>query len=156
MEFAAWVGVRLPTEAEWEYAARGEGRDVIYPWGNELANSDYAVYSFNEDGTLPVCSKPAGNTPQRLCDIAGNIWEWVQDEAHMGYNNAPTDGSGWCTGICPVNASDSNYNASDSTLRVFRGGGWSIDSSGLRVADRLNDPVNDYLNLGVRFARSFP
>ena len=156
MEFAAWVGVRLPTEAEWEYAARGEGRDVVYPWGNDSANRDYAVYG-NEGGTLPVCSKPAGNTPQGLCDLAGNTWEFVQDEYHNSYNNAPTDGSGWCTGVCPVNASDSNYNASNNALRVLRGGGWYLDSSSLRVATRYGySPDYDYYSSGVRFARSFP
>ena len=97
-----------------------------------------------------------GNTLDGLCDMAGNVWEWVQDEYHYDYNGAPNDGSGWCTGACSVNASDSNYNASDSAPRVLRGGCWYYDyASSLRAAARYHyDPSIRYSNFGGRAVRS--
>ena len=107
--FAAWVGGRLPTEAEWEYAARSAGKDWKYPWGNEEATCDKAVYDIcGASGTMPVCSKPAGNTKQGLCDMAGDAWEWVEDWYHL-YGSAPTGGSAQET---------------PGKYRVFRGGSW--------------------------------
>ncbi len=107
--FAAWVGGRLPTESEWEYAARSAGKDWKYPWGNEEATCDRAVIDVCHGlGTEPVCSKPAGNSQQGLCDMAGNAWEWVEDWYHL-YSETPTDGS------APQ---------APGKYRVFRGGSW--------------------------------
>ena len=155
MEFVAWIGARLPTEAEWEYAARGQGQDITYPWGNASPMCDLVSYNQCNSGTSAVCSHPTGNTNQNLCDLSGNVWEWVQDEYHSDYSSAPSDGSGWCTGTCPVNASDSNYNASDSARRVLRGGGWYNSSALVRAASRdRNNPTLRYLYYGCRAARS--
>ena len=98
--FCEWVEGRLPTESEWEYAARNQGED-LYPWGTEEADCTRAVMS-NEMGdgcgtgtTMPVCSKPSGNSDLGLCDMIGNVWEWTLDWYHDSYVDAPVDGSAW-------------------------------------------------------------
>jgi iron(II)-dependent oxidoreductase len=145
--YAKWAGGRLPTEAEWEYAARSGGRDWKYPWGNGKATCDRAVmYDGGNDGCgrnsiWPVCSKPRGNTTHGLCDMAGNVWEWVQDWYHDSYNGAPTDGSAW------ESPAGSN--------RVCRGGSWDDVAGNVRAAYRLSaSPGYRYDYLGFRLARS--
>ncbi len=98
VDFCWWVGGRLPSEAEWEYAARSEGQDNTYPWGEDMATCDNTVMYNGGNGcgtnrTMVVCSKPAGTTSQGLCDMAGNVWEKVRDWYYTDYTGAPTDGS---------------------------------------------------------------
>ena len=145
-DFASWVGGRLPSEAEWEYAARSGGRDWKYPWGDEEATCERAVmYDGRGDGcgrgsTWPVCSKPNGNTTQGLCDMAGNVWEWVQDWWHNSYDGAPTDGSAWET---PT-----------GSFRVDRGGSWFFLARDVRAANRNNgSPGSRNVYVGFRLAR---
>ncbi len=125
--YAKWAGGRLPTEAEWEYAARSGGRDWKYPWGDENATCERAVmydggFGCGRESTWPVCSKPRGNTTQGLCDMAGNVWEWVQDWFHYSYQGAPTDGSAWEKPTGPV--------------VLFRGGSWYLGARWVRAAER--------------------
>ncbi len=114
--FSRWVGGRLPTEAEWEYAARGGGRDQRFPWGEKEATCENLVFDNCGEPTAPVCSRPAGNTRHGLCDMAGNVWEWVQDCYHDTYEGAPADGSAWEAG--PPN---------EMWDRVMRGGSWTLE-----------------------------
>ncbi|MBU1900151.1 SUMF1/EgtB/PvdO family nonheme iron enzyme [Myxococcota bacterium] len=143
--FATWVGARLPTEAEWEYAARSGGKDQAHPWGDAQATCRYAVMHDGGNGcgqnqTWSVCSKPQGNTEQGLCDMSGNAWEWVADY-YGSYDSTPRDGTEHLLG----------------SFRVFRGGGWNRGASFLRAAYRAGiDPSNRYNALGFRLARSLP
>ena len=147
--FAEWAGGRLLTEAEWEYAARSGGKDVKYPWGNEEATCERAVMDEGGDGcgrssTWPVCSKPKGNTDQGLCDMAGNVWVWLQDRFHASYEGAPADGSAWQTPVANVMLDVSK-----------RGGSWRNDAGFMRAAFRGDcSPLHTHDYNGIRVARA--
>ncbi|MBI4054812.1 MAG: formylglycine-generating enzyme family protein [Elusimicrobia bacterium] len=144
-DFAAFAGGRLPSESEWEYAARGAGKNVRYPWGWEEPTCERANFYGCGNATKEVCKAPEGNVKLEsggeLCDMAGNVWEWVQDTWHRSYKGAPEDGSAW---------EDLVFD------RVARGGSWLIrDASYLRSALRLYyDPGAGNYVLGFRLARS--
>ena len=116
---------RLPTESEWEYAARsGEKKDIWAGTSDKRQLKDYAVY--RENGTAPV-GENAGRKPNAfgLYDMSGNVWEWVEDCWHYDYKGAPTDGSAW------VETESRNCGE-----RVVRGGSWFYFPGLLRASSR--------------------
>ena len=148
--YARWLSeqtghsYRLPTEAEWEYAARA-GTTTKYSWGNE-ATPEQANYSGNDrwENTAPVGSFPANGFG--LYDMHGNVREWTQDCWHRSYDGAPTNGQAW-----------EGANGGDCDRRVVRGGSWFASPGNLRAANRDNYRVSHRgINLGLRLVQDLP
>ena len=136
--YCSWAGKRLPTEAEWEYAARGGLSGKRYPWGDTAT----ACVDANYDWCIGADTNEVGSYPANgygLYDVGGNVWEWVNDW-YQGdyYSSSPTnDPPGPASG----------------TYRIVRGGSWYLNTSYLRVADRYDSMPTDQMYIaGFRCA----
>jgi len=146
--FIAWLSetsqqhYRLPSEAEWEYAARG-GTETRYWWGNAMKAglADCKGCGGPRVGVQPDRVGALSPNPFGLYDIGGGIEEWVEDCWHKDYHGAPVDGSAWLAGDCREH--------------VLRGGSWRNDTSSVRSASRnYYDATVRYPAHGLRLARS--
>jgi formylglycine-generating enzyme required for sulfatase activity len=117
--YAAWVGGRLPSEAEWAYAARGpEG--ATYPWGEGTPNAGLLNYNFAVDDTTPVGSYPEGASWCGALDMSGNVWEWTSSLLQP----------------YPYDAADGREDPGAEGRRVLRGGAFVGDAARVRGATR--------------------
>ncbi|GHT11146.1 hypothetical protein AGMMS4956_03730 [Bacteroidia bacterium] len=128
---------RLPTEAEWEFAARGGNQSNGYNYAGSNKPADVAWYTNNSDGETHIVGTKKPNE-LGIYDMSGNVYEWCSDWYEDTYFDNPQHS--------PVGASSGNY-------RVYRGGGWTNNARSCRIANRSKGvPGKGYSNLGFRLA----
>jgi len=140
MEYAKHYGMRLPSEAEWEYAARGGRTQSGYKYSGSDNPEEVAWFRGNADNRVHAVRMKAANA-LGLFDMSGNVWEWTADCGHPDYRGAPQNGQAWIQG-------------GDCGIRMLRGGSFTFGpESALNYSRQAGKAIDGQHHVGFRVAR---